>query len=695
MFVWLVLFVSSVFANTPQDPYLWLEEVEGKKAIEWVKKQNEGTLSKLEADPRYNTFKTEAEKILNAPDKLAEGTLRGEYVYNFWQDEKNVRGLWRRAKLDSYNSGKPEWETLIDLDELAKKENENWVYKSTICFEPANELCLVSLSRGGKDVTITREFSISKKQFVKGGFETPESRNNLDWIDENTLIAALPLSDKTKTDAGYARQVQVWKRGEKAANARVVYEIQKSDTGAFVTVMDHDGKQVILMYRSIDMNNYEYSILESDLKTVTTLSLPKKSRVQGIFKNLLLVSSKEDWSLKSPKGKETKIRADELVAFDLDKFKKEAVVEKLYVLYTPSKKTSFQGASVTKNYVFVSYLDNVNAKLLRKEFKNGNWVERKVSVENQGTITLLSANSNQDETFLKNTNFLTPTQILFLKDGQAKVVQSLPARFNSKNMEIEQKFAKSADGTSIPFFIVRRKDAKLDGSIPTLLYAYGGFGNSMTPWYSAIIGKLWMERGGTFVVANIRGGSEFGPNWHLSVIKENRNKCFEDFIAVAEELVERRYTSKPKLAIMGGSNGGLLVSATSVMRPDLFGAVISQVPLTDMLRFHKLLVGNSWMGEYGNPEEEKMRDFWLKYSPFQNVKTGVKYPPILFETSTKDDRVHPGHARKMAARMMEFGQDVSYYENIEGGHSASANLLQVAKQNALSFVFLSERLGLK
>lgn len=695
MLFWLVFLTTSVFANTPQDPYLWLEEVEGKKAIEWVKKQNEGTLSKLEADPRYNTFKTDAEKILNAPDKLAEGTIQGDYVYNFWQDEKNVRGLWRRAKLETYNSGKPQWETLIDVDELAKKENENWVYKRIVCFEPVNELCLVSLSRGGKDVTVTREFAVSKKQFVKGGFETPESRNTLDWIDENTLIAALPLNDKTKTDAGYAKQVQIWKRGEKAAKAQVVLEISKSDTGAFPSVLEHDGREVILMNRAIDMNNYEYSILESDLKTVTPLPLPKKAQVQGLFKNLLLVTSKEDWSLKSPKGKETKIRAGELVAFDLDKFKKDGVVEKLYVLYTPSKKTAFQSAAIAKNTVFITFLDNVNSKILRKEFKNGNWVEKKVNVDDQGTLTVISSNPLQDDTFLKNTNFLTPSQIIYLKDGKAKVVHSLPARFDAKNMMVEQKFTKSADGTSIPFFVVRRKDAKLDGNIPTLLYAYGGFGNSMTPWYSAIIGKLWLERGGTFVIANIRGGSEFGPNWHLSVIKENRNKCFEDFIAVGEELVEKRYTSKAKLAIMGGSNGGLLVSATAVMRPDLFGAVISQVPLTDMLRFHKLLVGNSWMGEYGNPEEEKVRDFWLKYSPFQNVKTGVKYPPILFETSTKDDRVHPGHARKMAARMMEFGQDVSYYENIEGGHSASANLLQVAKQNALSFVFLSERLGLK
>lgn len=688
--------MTGFFANAAQDPYLWLEEVEGKKAIEWVKKQNDVTVAKLEADPRFKKFENEAVAILNAKDKLASGALRGNFVYNFWQDEKSVRGLWRRATLASYNSGKPEWEILIDFDKLAETEKENWVFKGSACLGPKYELCLLSLSRGGKDAVVTREYSIPKKQFIADGFNVPEVKGQLEWYNENTVLASVALNEKMTTDSGYGKQVQVWKRGEKLLSAPVAYEVQKTDIGAWVSVSEEGDKKVIVLTRSIDTLNKETSILADDLKTVTKLPLPTKAGIQGFFKDQMLASSDEDWSVKNSKGSEAKIKAGELVSFDYQKYLKDGVVDKLSVLFTQKPTTALSGVWISKNYVLMSFLDNVKSQLLRKTLKNGHWTESKIAIQDQGTIAVVNTTPYQDDFFISNTNFLTPTQILYSNDkGKTQVVQALPARFVAKDLMVEQKFATSADGTKIPYFIIRSKKTKLDGNNPTLLYGYGGFGVSMLPSYLAVSGKLWLERGGTYVMSNIRGGEEYGPNWHLSAVLENRNKCYEDFIAIAEQLIKSKYTSPAKLAIQGGSNGGLLVSATMVLRPDLFGAVISEVPLTDMLRFHKLLAGASWMGEYGNPEEEKMKEFWTKYSPYQNVKSEVKYPSVFFTTSTKDDRVHPGHARKMAARMIEFGKDVSYFENIEGGHSASANLLQMARRQALVYTFLSERLGLK
>jgi len=684
-------------AHAADDPYLWLEEIESTKSLDWVKAKNEVTRQKIEEDKTYPKYVEQAEAILNAKDKLRDGPLYNGYVYNFWQDETNVRGIWRRCHLKSFTKGTPKWEILIDFDQLAKTENENWVYKGAECLSPDYRRCMIRLSRGGKDASVLREFDVPSRSFVKESeqpFVLPELKSYVEWIDLNTLLLNSPFSDSVKTEAGYAREARIWRRGEKFDKSTVVYTAPKSDTGVWGGAFESQGRQVVIISRAINSLEQEFFLLSSDLKKTTQLSLPKKGEVHGFFKGMLLATSSEDWSIDKVEGGKQNIPAGDLVAFDLDAFVNNGKVPVVHTLFSANPKTSFEQVSVSKNHVYVNYLENVKSRLVRKTWNGKTWKDLRIKIKDQGSTYVRNTTPHSDDLLLTNTDLLTPTQIVYIDaKGSAKVVAKLPPRFKSAGLITEQRFATSKDGTKVPFFVVRNRKIKFNGKNPTLLYAYGGFSAAMTPSYRAISGKLWLEPGGVYVLANIRGGSEFGPSWHLGAVKEKRIKAYEDFIAVAEELIKLKITSTPKLAIQGGSNGGLLVSATMVMRPDLFGAVVSEVPLTDMLRFQKLLAGASWTGEYGNPDlDEGIRKFWEGISPYQNLKKDVKYPPILFATSTKDDRVHPGHARKMAARMLELGQDVTYFENIEGGHSASANLLQLARHQAIVYTFLKQRL---
>lgn len=671
--------LAAVFLALPlfaqEDPYLWLEEVESPKALEWVVKQNSATLAAFETDAHYPVFKKQAEDLLQAKDRIPYGVFQGGFVYNLWQDEKYVRGLWRRATLEEYQKENPAWETLLDVDALAEKEKENWVHKGSSCLPPKQNPCLIYLSRGGKDAIVIREFDVEKKDFVQDGFNIAEAKTNASWLDENTLLVGSDFGPGTLTDSGYARTIRQWKRGTPLKKAPVVFEGEKTDVGMWPVVFFRPEGKTVILDREIAFYRADYWLMSPDGKK-TKLPLQTDAQINGIFQNKFLVGLRSSWTVSGqtlPQGA--------LAAMDLSDLKNL----KVDLLYTPDERSALQGAVTTKSAILINVLNNVKGEI--RAF------DKILPFPQGGTLEFISYDDFSDVVFARYEDFLTPTSLyLYSKGEEPKVIKRLPARFDASKLVSEQYEAVSKDGTKIPYFVVRPKDSKLDGKNPTLMYGYGGFEWALTPTYSPTTGKLWLENGGTYVLANIRGGNEFGPRWHKAGLKENRQKVFDDFISVGEDVIRRGISSPRHLGIMGGSNGGLLMGAVFTQRPELFNAVVCQVPLLDMLRYHKLLAGASWMGEYGDPEDANLRPFIAAYSPYQNVRKDKKYPRVFFNTSTKDDRVHPGHARKMVAKMQEMGHPVYYFENIEGGHSAASNLLQLARRRALEYVYLFQRL---
>lgn len=686
------LFAKSQKPTPKNESYDWLEEVEGKKAIDWVKKQNNQTTSTLEKDKRYQTIVKNAENILNAKNKLALVRIRATGVINFWQDEEHVRGLVRQASLDSYAQKKEQWDTILDLDQLAKDEKENWVFKGSSCLEPEEKRCLLNLSKGGKDATVIREFDYSTKQFISDGFQLPEAKSTVEWLDQDTLIVGTDFGNGTMTSSGYPRILKVWKRGTPLTSATEIFAGETTDVSVHATNFYRDNQNFVFLMRRPDFFNAEYWYLKNNEKL--KLAVPKDASLVDLVKGYLILELRQTWG---------NAKTGALVAVKLDdaiKVKSSTDLNPT-VIFHPGERGSISSVDSTKNFLVVTYLDNIKGKALRirpnAEETPDQWEKRAIDLPTTGTLGLLSAHQSTDNVFFSYEDFVTPESVYLTDLSTMKTSlnrQDVP-RFDASNLMITQKEATSKDGTKIPYFVVHAKDMKRDGHNATILYGYGGFEVPELPQYMAVNGKSWLEKGGVWVSANIRGGGEFGPAWHQAAVKENRQKAFDDFIAVAEDLVNQKISSPQKLAIMGGSNGGLLVGATFVQRPDLFKAVVCQVPLLDMMRYHKLLAGSSWMAEYGDPEDPKMQPILAAYSPFQNVKANVKYPDVLFVTSTKDDRVHPGHARKMAAKMLAQGHKIRYFENIEGGHSASANLMQVAKRKGLEYTWLYQELGLK
>lgn len=668
------------------DPHLWLEEVEGAKAIDWAKKQNEETFQRLKGDPRFEPLRADAEAIFTARDRIAYGALEGGQVDNFWQDATNVRGVWRRTSVDSYRTADPKWDIVLDLDALSKAEKENWVYKGHTCLAPESTLCLVNLSRGGKDAVVVREYDAAKKAFVQGGFALPEAKQTVAWADKDTLLVASDFGPDTMTDSGYARQVRLWKRGSDLAKAPILLNVGKTDVWARPAVYQRPEGTTILLNRGPDFFTEEWHVLGKDGKPAK-LNLPLGIDLRGVIDGHVLLLLRADWAVAGKnfaKGTLVAVPVAEAAA---------GTPKTVETILAPSATASIEDVSVAKDAVYIDLLDNVVGKLVAAKRGAKGWTLADVALPGQGSLSITSTDAFSTDVLVNYTNFLQPdTLYLMPAGGKPEAIKSLPARFDSAPYKTEQRFATSKDGTKVPYFIVGPKDMKLDGENPTLLYAYGGFEISQTPRYLSAFGKSWLQAGGVYAVANIRGGGEFGPAWHQAALKENRQRAFDDFIAVGEDLVKTKVTKPARLGIQGGSNGGLLTGVAMTQRPDLFNAVIVAVPLLDMLRYHTLLAGASWMGEYGNPDIPAERAFIGKYSPYQNLKPTVTYPEAFVYTSTKDDRVHPGHARKFVARLEEFGKPVIYYENIEGGHSAAANLKQRAEVTALQLVYLMQKL---
>ncbi|CAN5321945.1 prolyl oligopeptidase family protein [soil metagenome] len=671
------------------DPYLWLEEVDGERAMAWVHEHNIRTLGILQGDPRYDPLHRQALEIVQSKDRIpAPGFNHDGTVSNFWQDADHVRGLIRRTTLDSYRTDAPRWETVLDIDALATAEGRNWVYKGMTCLPPDERLCLVSLSDGGKDAVVVREFDPQAKAFVNGGFSLPESKGSVSWIDADTLLISQDFGPGTMTTSGYPMIVKRLTRGQTIDQAQTVFTGQPTDVSVSgYALRDADGAiKATLINRGISFYETETYRLNADGST-TRLELPPKSDIDALVQGRLVVTLKQDWT--APSGQVFK--TGDIVAWDLDGWLADPKAPASLVL-RPGPREAVEGVTATRGKLVVALFENVRGSVY--VYDPADWSRVRMDLPRNVTVGLGSASERDDQLFVSVTGYLTPSS-LYLADAStdaAGVVKSLPAKFDASGMSVDQFEATSADGTKLPYFVLHKDAMALDGSNPTILYGYGGFESSLLPGYSATVGKLWLERGGVYVVANTRGGGEFGPRWHEAALQQNRQRAHEDFQAVALDLEARRITSQARLGIMGGSQGGLFMGAMLTQRPDLINAAVIQVPLFDMLRFHHLLAGASWIAEYGDPDIPEQRAWIQAYSPYQNLRAGMNYPEVFIHTSTKDDRVHPGHARKAAARLEALGYPVLFYENTDGGHAAGANLQETARRIALEYTYLSRRL---
>jgi prolyl oligopeptidase len=671
---------AALTAQGADDPYQWLEEVQGEKAVAWVKEQNAKTLKVLEARPEYMPIYDRTLQILDSKEKIPTPDLLGDYVYNFWKDESHERGIWRRTSLASYRTPAPQWETVLDVDALAKADGKPWVFKSATCLPPADTRCLIRLAPGGSDAAIIREFDTKTKAFVPGGFELPEAKSEVAWRDENTVWVGTDFGEGSLTTSGYPRIVKLWTRETPLSAAKTIFEGKADDVGAFGTsdILSDGRYDLVTRYPAIFRQDI-YILLGDRL---VKLNIPQDVTPYVFFRDRLLFSLRTDWTVSGktyPEGT--------LLAADVDDMLNGNLQPE--VLFEPTARISLAAVKRTKDRVLIETLDNVRSRLTALSLKDGAWQKTEIPTPGLGTSTLTDMTDASETFFVAYEDFTTPVSLWLSENGAAPAkVKTMPAFFDAKGITTEQFEATSKDGTKIPYFVVRPKGAKADGSAPTLLYGYGGFENSEVPVYSAGMGSAWIARGGVYALANIRGGGEFGPAWHKAAMRENHIRNFEDFSAVANDLIARKITSSRRLGIMGGSQGGLLVGGTFTLYPDLVHAVVAQVPLADMRRYSQLLAGASWMAEYGDPDKPEDWAFIQTWSPYHLLKKDVKYPTPFFWTNMRDDRVHPGHARKMVAKMEAQGHPVYYFENTEGGHGSGAVNKQKAQVTALEYSYL-------
>ena len=662
------------------DPHLWLEDIDGDEALNWVRRRNDATIAEF-TDDEFEQMRAAALEVLDTDTRIPYVRRRGEYLYNFWRDATNPRGLWRRTTLESYRTECPEWDVIIDLDELARADEENWVWAGADVIEPDHSLALISLSRGGSDASVVREFDIKTRSFVDGGFELPEAKSRISWEDHDTLLVGTDFGPDSLTDSGYPRIVKRWKRGQPLADAETLFTGSRTDVTVAAGVDRTPGYERTLIYRAIDFFNDErYQLRAGEL---VRIDAPTDASV-SVHRDWLLIELRTDWHTGT-----ADFRAGSLLAADYEEFLSGTA--ELTAVFEPDEHTCLHQYAWTRDRLVMVTLADVASRV--EIVTPGAWTREPVTdVPSSSNTVIVATDDTGDEIFLDSSGFLTPSTLLHGTAGGALApIKQAPEFFDSANLTVAQHFATSDDGTQVPYFVVGPRDG--GGPGPTLLGGYGGFEVSQTPGYGGVLGRLWLTRGGTYVLANIRGGGEYGPGWHTQAMCGGRHKVAEDFASVAKDLVQRGITTPAQLGAQGGSNGGLLMGIMLTKYPELFGALVCQVPLLDMKRFHLLLAGASWMAEYGDPDNPEDWAFISEYSPYQNISADKQYPPVLITTSTRDDRVHPGHARKMAAALEDAGHAVRYYENIEGGHAGAADNAQTAFKSALAFTFLHRMLG--
>ena len=685
-----LLFLAAAAPASSDDPYLWLEEVEGKKALAQVKEWNAATEATLARDPKFESYRSRALAILDDKEQIAApGQIMGDMVSNLWRDAANPRGLWRISPLADYRAGKPQWRTVIDVDALGRKEGKSWVWHGADCLAPDYRRCLVSVSPGGTDADVVREFDLGTGRFVEAGFVIPEAKTSAAWVDRDTLLVGTDFGKGSLTTSGYGRILKLWKRGTPLASARTVFEGETSDVATNPRAIQSSAGRWVFVDRGKTFWTNERHLLTPEGGLVP-VPMPADAELQDVIGDQLIAK------LQSPLGG---YRAGTLVAYSLRDILARGTAGPRLVM-APTAKQAIEEVSASDNVLWVKALDDVSGKLFALERRrNGTWASRGIALPANSTVHLLSTGGEPDLAFATVEGMLTPPALYAVQlRARPSLVQRLPAKFDASTRTVEQRFATSKDGTRVPYFLVRRKGA--NGPVPTLIHAYGGFRAAQTPGYltgqpyrAGPLGMFWTEEGNAYVLANIRGGGEYGPDWHKSVLRENRQKSFDDLHAVAEDLIRTGVTAKGRIGISGRSNGGVLVGAATNQRPDLYSAVINGSPLLDMKRYSHLLAGASWIDEYGDPDKPADWAFLSKYSPYQNLKKGVRYPAVFFYSSTKDDRVHPGHARKMAARLEEYGNRFYFHEYLEGGHSVGADNAEDARRAALLMAYLKRELA--
>jgi prolyl oligopeptidase len=675
----------------PPDPYQWLEDVTSERSMSWVKAENERTAAVLKNDPRFATLQAAALKVIESPERLPVPAIRGDDIYNDWQDAVHPRGVLRRTSVSDYLTPRPHWQTLIDFEALGKQDNEKWVSGDRSCLYPGNELCMIGLSAGGEDAVTMREFNLKTGEFVPSGFVLPRSKQSVTWLDKDTLLVARDWGSGTMTKSGYPFIVKTWKRGQPLHQATEVYRAMESDIIVQqATLHDTNGDQATFLIRALNFFQAQTFLL--DAGTVKQTGLPLKVRIAALLKGRLIVHLDEDWK-PEPDGRN--FVAGSLVALDFAAFKKDPMHLKPSLVFAPTSTEFLEGLETTRNYLLLTTLQNVQGRAYTYSLMpDGQWKGTQLAVPDNGTVSLVTANWSDDRFFLSVTGFLTPS-LLLLGDaaaGTLKEAKALPPQFDASPFVVEQLSATSKDGTKVPYFVVHRKDIRFDGNNPTLLYAYGGFQLSERPDYAATIGKLWLERGGVYVLANIRGGGEFGPAWHEAGLKTHRQRIYDDFAAVGKDLVTRRITSPRRLGILGKSNGGLLMGVEMTQHPEMWNAIVIEVPLLDMLRFEHIAAGASWVGEYGSVSVPEERAFLESISPYHQLKANVNYPEPLILTTLKDDRVGPVHARKFAAKMEAMKKSFFFQEITEGGHETGADPKEQAETYAFRYTYLTRKL---
>ncbi len=671
------------------DPFLWLEDVHGARALAWVKAEDAKTLGVLEHDPHYAGLFGAALAVGESKDRIPFPRTTGGTIYNFWQDKTHVRGILRRTTAESYATATPQWTTVLDIDALAKAEKANWVYEGLNCPYPDERRCLLILSDGGEDADTQREFDLSTGRFVDGGFVLPHGKQSATWENDDTLLVSREWTPGELTTSGYGYVIKRLKRGQALSQATEVYRGTPTDVGASAfTLDDGAGHHAALIVRNIDFFNSDYFTVGPG--GVRQLALPKRINIQGMVDGRVLLSLNDAWTVNGHT-----YPAGALVALELPAMLSDPAHLHPTLVYAPGPRESLDDIATTKDRLLVvSYLNVQGRALAFTPEAGAGWSQRQIQLPANSTVNIADSNLRGDRAYISVTSFLTPTTLYQVDaaTGASSVVKSLPAQFDASNDVVEQHEATSTDGTQIPYFIVHPKNMKLDGTNPTVINAYGGFKISETPRYNPTTGKLWLEHGGTFVLANIRGGGEFGPAWHDAGLKTHRQRIYDDFYAVAADLVARKITTPRHLGIMGGSNGGLLMGVEFTQHPEMYNAVDIQVPLLDMLRYEKIQAGASWVGEYGSVSVPAERAFLASISPYNNVRPGVAYPEPFIWTTFKDDRVGPQHARKFAAKLAAMDVPYLFYEVIEGGHAAGANINEDAHTNALEWTYFTRKL---
>ena len=659
----------------PDDPYLWLEDITGEDALDWVREHNEPTLAELSGE-RFEQMRADALEVLDTDARIPYVRRRGDYLYNFWRDAANPRGLWRRTTLESYRAEDPDWDVILDLDTVAAAEDENWVWAGAQVIEPDHTLALISLSRGGSDAAIVREFDMTTRTFVVGGFELPEAKTQISWEDEKTVLVGTDFGEGSLTESGYPRLVRRWQRDQPLEDAETLFSGASTDVIVAASADRTPGYERAMLSRATDFFNDEiYELRGAEL---IRIDAPTDATV-SVHRNWLLIELRTDWLAGA-----ADYPAGSLLAADYDEFLTGTA--ELAVVFRPDEHTCLHHYAWTRDKLILVTLADVASRV--EIVTPGSWLAEPVSgVPDNANTVIVAADDLGDEIFLDSSGFDMPSRLLYGSAGsEITEIKRAPSFFDAADLVVAQHFAKSDDGTAIPYFVVGHRHVEAPG--PTLLGGYGGFEVARTPGYDGVLGRLWLARGGTYVLANIRGGGEYGPTWHTKAMREGRHLVAEDFAAVARDLVDRGITTVEQLGAQGGSNGGLLMGIMLTQYPELFGALVCSVPLLDMRRFHLLLAGASWVAEYGDPDDPDDWEFISKYSPYQNISAKRPYPPVLVTTSTRDDRVHPGHARKMTAALEAAGHPVHYYENIEGGHAGAADNAQTAFRSALIYEFL-------